>query len=79
MNHRAYINDSGLRSVFYAVKEKISKVKMSKMIDCQGHLNVVLVSGQFIDDHSCVIDENIDVLVDCFYLFGKSLDGLFFR
>lgn len=75
---RTDVYDPGLRLRLQEREQQISQVKGTKVVYCQSHLHLMLVSFQFIQNHACIVDENVNMMINTLDLLGKPLNGLLF-
>ena len=79
MEHRADIDDSCLGTIFEHIEQWVGKIEWPKMIDGQGHFDIILISWQIIQYQSCIVDEDINVREWFFHFSDKLFYRLSFR
>ena len=77
MNHRTHINYSSLWNISNQVKQHVSQVERSKMINSQGVFDSIFISSQIIYDHPRIVDQDVNVLIHIFYITYELLNRLF--
>ncbi len=77
MCHWADVDDTSLRAGVKHFYQQVSQVEWSKMVDGKCHLNIVLISRKVINDQSCVVNQDVNVLECNLDFLDKFLYGLF--
>ena len=72
-----YTDNPGFLWGFDEWEEQVGKIEMAEMIDSHGHLYSHLVQLPVIHHHSCIVDQNIDMIELFANIFSKLLHWAF--